>query len=193
MNEQVDGATPLNQEEILGLIPEAHTHHELNLLERGNIARGLKWALKSRYLRKEFLSVSAMSKLHEKMFGDVWEWAGQFRKTEKNIGIAPHQIQSQLLHCCENTEYQMDDKSVDLDEIAVRLHYEITRIHPFPNGNGRYARLSADLLLEFQGRKPFSWRGKDLAKDLSVRKAYITALKKADSGDIMPLLKYARG
>lgn len=35
--------------------------------------------------------------------------------------------------------------------VAAWIHHKITWIHPFPNGNGRTARLSANLILERYG------------------------------------------
>ena len=46
-----------------------------------------------------------------------------------------------------------------LDELAVRFHHELVRIHPWPNGNGRHGRLATDVLLRSWGRPPFSWGG----------------------------------
>jgi fido (protein-threonine AMPylation protein) len=36
--------------------------------------------------------------LHKRMLGDVWKWAGKFRKTERNIGIPFYEIPVALRH-----------------------------------------------------------------------------------------------
>lgn len=77
-------------------------------------------------------------------------------------------------------------------EIAVRLHHRLVRIHAFPNGNGRRARLIADLLVMQLGGERFSWGSVNLQNAGEVRKRYIEALKAADNHDIGPLLAFAR-
>jgi fido (protein-threonine AMPylation protein) len=65
-------------------------------------------------------------------------------------------------------------------------------IHPFPNGNGRHARLMADLLIEKLGGEPFSWGGGSLADVGELRARYVAALQAADGHDIGPLIAFAR-
>ena len=78
------------------------------------------------------------------------------------------------------------------DEIAVDFHYRMVSIHVFPNGNGRHARLSADLLVERLSREPFSWGRLDLVHPGETRTAYIAAIKAADGLDLGPLVAFAR-
>jgi Fic family protein len=81
----------------------------------------------------------------------------------------------------------------ELDDIVMRFHYELVRIHPWPNGNGRHARLAADVLLEAWGRPPFTWGSAgDLVAPGEVRAAYIAALRRADGGDFTPLRAFVR-
>jgi fido (protein-threonine AMPylation protein) len=65
-------------------------------------------------------------------------------------------------------------------------------IHPFPNGNGRHARLVADVVLAKLGRKSFTWGRGNLISPGAPREAYIAALKAADNGDMQALVKFAR-
>jgi fido (protein-threonine AMPylation protein) len=63
---------------------------------------------------------------------------------------------------------------------------------PFPNGNGRHARLAADLLAASLGGVEFRWgRGLDLEPG-ELRATYIAALQAADAGDPADLLVFAR-
>ena len=78
------------------------------------------------------------------------------------------------------------------DEIALRLHHRLTAIHPFPNGNGRHARLMADLLIERLGGQAFTWGGGSLTNIGELRKRYVAALKTADNHDVGPLLEFVR-
>jgi Fic-DOC domain mobile mystery protein B len=78
------------------------------------------------------------------------------------------------------------------DEIAVRFHHRLVAVHPFANGNGRHARLMADLLAMRLGRPRFSW-GRESLRDAGVtRRDYICALQAADNHDVVPLVEFAR-
>ena len=97
------------------------------------------------------------------MFGDVWQWAGQYRVTERNIGIESWRITQEVPSLLGDVRCWIENKTYSPDEIAVRLHHRLVAAHPFPNGNGRHARLMADLLIGLLGEKPFSWGSGSLA------------------------------
>ncbi len=184
------GSTPLELDELADLIPNhITTQEELNAWEEKNILAAQQWAFK----QKNIISVLFIRKLHLRMFDKTWKWAGQFRKSEKNIGIHWPHISTQLKELCDNTLYQINHKTFSTEEIAVRFHHQLVLIHPFPNGNGRHARLMADLLITHYGGTRFSWgMHQDLSKSTSVRKQYIEALQLADQGDYSKLLLFAR-
>jgi Fic-DOC domain mobile mystery protein B len=185
-----EGATPLEYEELAQLIPNhITTQEELNAWEERNILVAQEWAFK----QKEILSVEFIKQLHEHMFNKTWKWAGQFRKSDKNIGIHWPQIYSQTKELCDDVQYQIEHNTYSKDEIAVRFHHRLVFIHPFPNGNGRHARLMADLLITQQGEQRFSWgMYQDLYKATPIRKQYIEALQRADRGDYSKLLEFVR-
>jgi Fic-DOC domain mobile mystery protein B len=186
------GATPLDPNEIAGLIPDIHTHQELDQHEFENITKALYWANKSRKLKKELLSVSGLLTLHKQMFNNVWTWAGTFRSTEKNIGVCPTQIAIKLSQLAENINFQIQNQTSQIHQISISFHHQLTLIHPFPNGNGRHARAAADLLLIYQKKPPFNWSASQLRNESDTRLLYIQALKIADqSGDYQPLLQFA--
>jgi Fic-DOC domain mobile mystery protein B len=189
--EEPDDATPLTPEEQRDLIP-AHIafRRELNEAEQENIARGQDWALASR--RRDILTEKFIKDLHAHMFGDVWRWAGTFRTTEKNLGVPPYQIPVDLRQLLEDARAWIQLKSFPPDELAVRFHHRLVAVHPFPNGNGRHARLMADLLVMKLGGERFSWGSANLQSAGEVRGRYIAALKAADNHDIGPLLAFAR-
>jgi Fic-DOC domain mobile mystery protein B len=184
------GSTPLEHEELAALIPDhITTQAELNAWEEKNILIAQQWALR----QKEILSVSFIKKLHERMFNETWKWAGEFRKSEKNIGIHWPQISIKIKELCDDVQYQLDHNTFSKDEIAVRFHHRLVFIHPFVNGNGRHARLMADLLIMQQGDTRFSWgMNQDLYNATPVRKQYIASLRLADQGDYSKLLIFAR-
>ena len=188
--EQPDHATPLTPEEIWELIP-AHIAYrsELNAAEQENIARGQDWALSR---RRDLLSEKFIRTLHRQMLGEVWRWAGKFRTSERNLGIACYEIPAALCQLLDDTRAWIEYKSFPPDEIAVRFHHRLVQIHPFPNGNGRHARLMADLLVLSLGRERFSWGSAKLQDAGDVRERYIAALHTADGHDIGPLLEFSR-
>jgi Fic-DOC domain mobile mystery protein B len=126
------------------------------------------------------------------MFGEIWSWAGHVRRSEKNIGVDRQMIRVEVRNLIEDARVWREREVHSADEIAVRFHHRLVAIHPFPNGNGRHARLMADLLAMQAGRPAFSWGGGRLASTSELRTAYITALRKADGGDMAPLLEFAR-
>ena len=121
--------------------------YELNEFENLNIAQVMPWA----HQQQNLLKVGFLKKLHKRMFGQTWQWAGQFRKSQKNIGIDAYRIATELHQLCGDIEYQIQNRSFDPDEIAIRFHHRLVFIHAFVNGNGRHARLACDLLIQHLG------------------------------------------
>jgi len=126
------------------------------------------------------------------MFGETWRWAGEFRKSDKNFGVDWLKIAAELRKLLGDAHYQIDHASYKPDEIAVRFHHRLVAIQPFPNGNGRHARLIADLLVERLGQPRFTWGSRSLVDASETRQRYIAALKAADDRDYAPLLAFAR-
>jgi Fic-DOC domain mobile mystery protein B len=192
--EQIYGSTPIDSDEAFGLIPKhLETQAELNAFEHLNISLAMPWA----FSQKKDIDIGFLKRLHKKMFDRTWKWAGQFRKTQKNIGVEAYRIETELYQLCDDVNFQVEHQSFEIDEIAARFHHRLVFIHPFINGNGRHARLSADILLHLQGRDVFSWgantfKGNDLGAVNDMRKRYIDALKEADKGNLKPLLDFVR-
>ncbi|AFY01388.1 mobile mystery protein B [Bdellovibrio bacteriovorus] len=189
----IPGATPLDDETLRGLIPGLTTHGELDEFEAANIARAMLWAESSRSLKKDLLSMSGLKRLHQKMFEDTWIWAGDLRIRQTNIGVSPQTIQSDMAILLGDISYWLKNQTFPLEEIAIRFHHRLVYIHPFPNGNGRCARLATDLFLKQQGVAGFTWGLGSLAQLGKAREEYIRCLRKADQeGDYGPLLKFAK-
>lgn len=186
------GATPLDGEELEGLLP---THlvdrSQLNEWEQRNIESALLWL--SRQRRPSPLQEAWLRRLHREMFGESWRWAGQYRTSDKSIGADWRQIRMQVPALLADIAYQVEHRVASVDEIAVRFHHRLVSIHPFPNGNGRHARLIADVLIEQLGAPRFSWGGRSTLVDASaLRRQYIAALEQADRGQLDDLLTFAR-
>jgi len=185
-----DGATPLEPEELEDLIPSHITlRSELNEAEQAGILEADDWAFRR---SREVLQERFLTGLHKRMFGKVWRWAGSFRRTERNLGIEAYRIAVELRQLLEDVRYWMEHGTYSPDEIALRFHHRLVAIHPFPNGNGRHARLAADLLAVKQGQPRFTWGQGNIGPVGDVRKAYIGALRAADRHDMTLLLAFGR-
>lgn len=185
-----DAGTPLAPEEKHDLIP-AHIafRRELNAAEQDNIARGQDWALRR---RREILDERFILEIHRRMFSDVWRWAGRYRTTERNLGIAPWEIPVEMRKLIDDARTWIARAAYPPDEIAVRLHHRLVLIHPFANGNGRHARLVADLLVMRLGGERFTWGSGSLYSAGELRQRYVAALRSADRHDVATLVAFGR-
>ena len=190
--EYPEGATPLDPDEIDGLLlTHITTSGELDRWEQDNILHALDWLERAK--PREIVSETFVRQLHKHMFGDVWKWAGEFRQREKNIGVPWWRISTDLRALFGDVEWWHDHKTYAADELAVRFHHRLVSIHAFHNGNGRHARLMADLLIENAFGSPrFTWGGRDLSKSSTARSRYLDALRAADQSDYAPLLEFPR-
>jgi Fic-DOC domain mobile mystery protein B len=185
--------TPLSPDEQADLIPSLSTQEELNEWERQNILEAYAWALSRRNLRRnDPLTEPYIRELHRRMFDETWRWAGNYRNSEKNIGIPHREIRDRLGGLLGDAGYWLEHQTYPADEIAVRFHHRLVAIHPFANGNGRHARLMADILAQKQNAPAFTWGSANLGSTGVMRRQYIEALQAADAHDIQPLLQFAR-
>jgi Fic-DOC domain mobile mystery protein B len=187
-----DGATPIDPDDKEGLkLPHITTREELNAWEQRNITEAYEWLQQRR--NPQILSEQFIRSLHEKMFDKVWKWAGDFRRSNKNIGVEWTQIPIHLRQLLEDVEFWIEQKTYLSDEIATRLHHRLVQVHLFPNGNGRHARLITDYLLEEKFKKQaFTWGSGNLFNLSEVRSDYINCLRAADKNKYQPLLEFIR-
>jgi Fic-DOC domain mobile mystery protein B len=188
------GQTPLSEEEMKGLlIKSITTHGELNEQERLNIEQAISWTLRRKFEGNVILTEQFVRDLHKKMYSDVWRWAGDFRLSEKNIGVDYYQIAVTLKTLLDDTLYWINNKSFSSDEIAIRFKHRIVSIHCFSNGNGRHSRLMADVIIQHIFKEPvFTWSRANLVAAGEARKLYLSSLREADKGDYIDLIKFAR-
>lgn len=187
-----DDATPLDPALRSDLLQTWITSRaDLNEAEEENVVKGAAWGRRRRKAA-DLLTEDFVKALHKQMFGEVWKWAGTYRQGELNIGIALHFIAAEMPAMLDDARYWVEHETYSPDEIAARLHHRLTQIHGFPNGNGRHARMMADLVIERLGGETFSWGGGSLADAGTLRNQYVTALRAADNHDIGPLLVFMR-
>ncbi len=185
-----DAATPLTPDEMQGLIPSYITlRRELNEAEQNGIMNAEPWAFSR---KRDVLEEKFLRQLHKKMFKEVWRWAGEFRTTPRNIGVEPWNITSMLRNLIEDAKFRILHETYLPDEIAARFQHRLVLVHPFPNGNGRHARLATDLLLVKLGQKRFTWGSVSLVNAGETRQKYVAALRSADAHNIQPLLAFVR-
>jgi len=194
--EYPSGATPLDPNETEGLIPDyISTQGELNRLEQENILEARAQIIGGRH--KDLMTDTFVRDLHKRMFKNVWRWAGTYRKSDNSIGVAWTQVPVQLVKLLQDTEFWIKNGTYPWPELGVRFHHRLVLVHPFPNGNGRHARLMTDILLEAHGQSIFTWGASLAQKDGldtvgEARMEYITALKEADERKYARLIQFVQ-
>ncbi|NCO01691.1 MAG: mobile mystery protein B [Epsilonproteobacteria bacterium] len=187
----IDDATPLD--DISGLkLPRDKVYllKEIYVAEANNIALAtLKYLASPPSKKLASFSYEWLSKLHEEMFGNVWDWAGKFRQVELSIGIKAYQVPTALKELADDIAFWDTHKTFDIYEMAARIHHRAVQIHPYKNGNGRWSRMLANIYLRQNGSMPVKWQEDLLSKENPKRDAYIQALKVADNGDYSALIE----
>ncbi len=192
--EYIKGQTPLDEDEIDELkIKTISTRGELDEFEQANIEKAIEWSLKRKYSYQNILTTEFVKEVHKRMFADVWKWAGNFRKTNKNIGVDKYTIGQELRLLLDDCVFWIENKTFPEDEIAIRFKHRMVKIHLFPNGNGRHSRFCADILVSHALNRPvFTWGGSNIADKGETRTRYLKAIYEANNGNIEPLLLFAR-
>lgn len=189
-----EGATPI--EDASGLLLEGVLNYAaLNAAETENILNAVNEHLRPRKRRGAlWLTEDYVRRVHGDMFDGVWAWAGRYRAAELNIGVPASRIREEIGKLCQDVAFwdAQKENPLPLLERAVRLHHRLAWIHPFPNGNGRHARLMADIYFYVHGHKLTLWPSAAMGGAGDVRTAYLDALRKADNGDYGPLTDYTR-
>ena len=185
----IEGQTPLDEDEKCDLIPTLITREDLDAFEQENILEARKWIMQKSVLAKQdIFTEKFILNLHKRMYGHVWKWAGTYRKSNKNIGIEYYLVPTELRQLLDDATYWLEHETYSITDLAIIFHHRLVKIHLFPNGNGRHARLCADVIVAKYGGEKLTWGGNsDLTKPDDIRKAYIAALREADAGNYDPL------
>ncbi|OXA80715.1 cell filamentation protein Fic [Flavobacterium columnare NBRC 100251 = ATCC 23463] len=190
----INGQTPLSEEEMEGLkIPSITTRKELDEFEQLNIEKAIEWTLRAKLKPEQLFSEKFIKDLHKKMYGDVWKWAGNFRNSEKNIGIKSYMVTVALKQLLDDALFWYQNNTYPQDEMAIRFKHRLVSIHCFPNGNGRHSRLIADLIVtKLYNANYFTWGRSNLVQANETRTDYIKALRLADNQEYSALIEFAR-
>lgn len=190
----IPGQTPLEEEEKEELLIRGlSTRGELDEFEQQNIEQAIQWIMQHTFSIELIMTESFVRNIHRRMYGNVWAWAGEFRKSNKNLGVDKFQVPSALKILMDDTLYWIANNTFPPDEISIRFKHRLVSIHCFPNGNGRHSRLMADIIVEKIFNRPvFSWGASNLVKKGDARTIYLRAIWAADAGDYAPLMRFAR-
>ena len=190
----IDDATPLD--DISGLkLPsdKVYSLKEIYVAEANNIAIAtIKYLSAPPSKKIAPFSYEWLSQLHYEMFGNVWDWAGKFRKVELSIGIKAYLVPTTLKELADDIAFWDKHKTFNIYETATRIHHRAVQIHPFQNGNGRWSRMLANIYLRQNGSMPVKWQEDLLSSENPKRDEYIKALKLADNGDYKALIEMHR-
>ncbi len=178
------GSTPLDSSDLDGLkLSWVATQDDLNGAEQANIVRALGQRKWTSMPVNRVLDDLTLRQLHRAMFSEVWRWAGRYRTTERNIGIAPEHVAVAVRDLTADTLMWLSGTNPrPFDEVGALFHHRLVAIHPFPNGNGRHARAATDLLLRSLDQAAFTWGSTSLNEASDTRARYISALQRADRG-----------
>jgi Fic-DOC domain mobile mystery protein B len=187
----LEGQTPLDEEEKLDLIPSILTREDLDKFEQENILEARKWAMQK--LSHDIFTEKFLLNLHKRMYGYVWKWAGKYRNSNKNIGVEYYLIPIELRKLIDDTHYWLTHQTYTPTELAIIFHHRLVKIHLFPNGNGRHARLCADIIITQYGSNKLTWGGNaNFTKPDEIRKRYIAALREADNSNYQAIIAFAQ-
>jgi fido (protein-threonine AMPylation protein) len=189
----IHGETPID---VSGLTTKARargvrTRKDLNDLE----AEGV-FATVGKYLgersrlspRRAPFTYEWCLRLHGEMYREVWTWAGAIRQKDVNVGCK-HAMIVEELHRLLNDLASWSGYQMDLLEQSVRLHHRAVWIHPFENGDGRWARLLGNIWLRRHAEPIVVWPDKLIEAVSPERQAYLAAVRAADAGDYEPLIE----
>lgn len=188
-------ADAITAEERSRLLPSLSTRAQLDEIEGLAINAARVWAMRDPVLqRPDLLTESFARELHRRMFGSVWRGAGRYRTKARRPGWEPGQIAEGVRMFLDDAEGWLRFSTYSVHEAAVRLHHRLVAVRPWTGGNGRHARLLADIVVASHGEEPLTWgRQSGPGEPGSARSRYLAAVKAADSGDMVPLLGFARG
>jgi Fic-DOC domain mobile mystery protein B len=183
----IPGETPVD--DISGLkVKSITTRGALNIVEAENIRKAVvKYLAKRPSRRSARFDLAWALRLHKEMFGEVWQWAGKSRKSDKNLGIHWEHVEPALKSLLDDLAFWDSGQSIDLFEQSILLHHRSVAIHPFENGNGRWSRLLANVWLKLHGHAVTEWPETTVGKKSSIRAEYLAAVRLGDQGDYGPL------
>jgi fido (protein-threonine AMPylation protein) len=77
----------------------------LDEFEQQNIEQAVLWSLNRSFKAEAVFTENFIRWLHKRMYNNVWAWSGEFRKSNKNIGVDKWQIPTELRTLLDDTRF----------------------------------------------------------------------------------------
>ena len=134
------------------------------------------------------LTLSYLLEMHRLALGHLYVFAGRYR--EVNISKGGFAFPAARFLPASMQQFERDwlhqalpaGPHALLDRVGA-VHGELLFIHPFREGNGRTARLLANLMLEQQGHKRLRWE----LVDEAAFPRYVAAVQQSGLGNYAPI------
>lgn len=190
----IPGETPIDPSGLLPKLKDSiRNRAELNVIEAENVRLAVvKYLSKRPSKRTAPFTLKWVCKLHKEMLGDVWTWAGKIRKIQLNLGPKAYLVGPRLLSLLQDLA-AWETGDMPIIEQAAMLHHKTVYLHPFENGNGRWARLLGNIWLKQHDAPTIDWPEATLVGlGSDVRAEYMDALWRADELDYGNLFELHR-
>jgi cell filamentation protein len=185
-----DQYEPGTRKRVLKNIPGIRRKKELEALETSELLRTTNQLIQT-YDRSHRFTAEDICGMHKLWLGSIYVWAGRYRQVMISKGGFPFASPDQIPRLMNELEREIlkpftpcvfKDRDKIIQALAV-VHTELLIIHPFREGNGRLARLLANLMglqadlpsLDFSGI-----RGKR-------REVYFAAVRSGMARDYAPM------
>jgi cell filamentation protein len=139
---------------------------EMDRIERRELVRTLE-RLYEIYDSKHRFTASDIKSIHKIWLGNIYEWAGEYRQVNLSKGDFSFAAAAQIPQLMKEFKrgplreftpciYDSHDR---IAEALAIVHTELVLIHPFREGNGRIARILADVMAAQAGLPPLDFSG----------------------------------
>ena len=136
------------------------------------------------------LTAADLEHWHRRWLGNLYDFAGALRTVNVSKGgflFANAALVQKLLQDFERDCLDRYTPCDGMDDAALAqaialCHVELILIHPFREGNGRLARLLADVMAVQAGHEPLDYSAWDADKE-----SYFAAIRAGQGGDYAPM------
>ncbi len=116
---------------------------------------------------------ASLAAIHEKLFGDIYDFAGKIR----HVNIAKGTFRFAPVMYLEESLKQIEKMPQGNFKEIVEKYVEMNVAHPFREGNGRSTRIWLDLMLKKEIRQVVDWSRVD-------KEDYLLAMERSPVRDI---------
>ncbi len=116
---------------------------------------------------------SGLAKIHEVLFGEIYEFAGKVRE----VNIAKGNFRFAPLMYLDAALKHIDDMPQSTFDEIVEKYVEMNVAHPFREGNGRSTRIWLDLIFKKELQRVVDWSRVD-------KEDYLLAMERSPIKDV---------